>query len=40
MKLNTLENILKSLENLENEVKLDKETIDKAYKPLERMLNI
>ena len=40
MKLNTLENILKSLENLENEVKLDKETIDKALKPLERMLNI
>lgn len=40
MKLNTLENILNSLENLENEVKLDKETIDKAYKPLERMLNI
>ena len=40
MKLNTLENILKSLENLENEVKLDKKIIDKAYKPLERMLNI
>lgn len=40
MKLNTLENMLKSLENLENEVKLDKKTIDKAYKPLERMLNI
>lgn len=40
MKLNTLENILKSLETLENEVKLDDTTIKKAYGPLERMLNI
>ena len=40
MKLNTLENVLKSLENFKDEVKLDNKTIDKAFKPLERMLNI
>lgn len=40
MKLNTLENLYKSLKNFENEVKLDNKTIDKAFKPLERMLNI
>ncbi len=40
MKLNTLKNVLKALETFENEIKLDNETIDKAFKPLERMLNI
>ncbi|MBI3306973.1 MAG: quinolinate synthase NadA [Candidatus Omnitrophica bacterium] len=40
MKMNTLEKIVQSLENLEYEVKVPKELADRARKPIERMLTI
>ena len=40
MKMNTLEKIVHSLENLEHEVKVPEELAKRAYKPIERMLQI
>lgn len=40
MKMNTLEKIVRSLENLEYEVKVPEELAKRAYKPIERMLEI
>lgn len=40
MKKNTLEKVLQVLEEEINEVILDKDIIEKAIKPLERMLSL
>ena len=40
MRLNTMEKIVKSLENMEHEITLDEELRQKALKPLNRMLEI
>ena len=40
MRLNTMEKIVKSLENMEHEIILDEELRQKALKPLNRMLEI
>ena len=40
MRLNTMEKIVQSLENLEHEITLDEEVRVKALKPLNRMLEI
>ena len=40
MRLNTMEKILDSLENLKHEIILDEDIRTKALKPLNRMLDI
>ncbi len=40
MRLNTIQKVIKSLETLEPEVILDKDTIDKAIKPINLMLEL
>ena len=40
MRLNTMEKILDSLENLKHEIILDEDIRAKALKPLNRMLDI
>jgi quinolinate synthase len=39
MKMNSLENIAKALDEMHNCVKLEQQIIDKALVPLERMIN-
>ena len=40
MKKTTMRDLLNSLENMTYEIKLDKDEIDKAYKSLDKMLNV
>jgi quinolinate synthase len=40
MRLNTLEKMVKALENMEPEIKMDEDLRAKAQKPLERMLSL